>query len=268
MTLAAQLDTLRRQQTSDRLIRRDRAASRPLLDAGAQEISAQFVTGSGAVNGVYGGNIDYLRNAVLPYEPSEFLCRTYGGRREKHRIPHGNFEMRRLSVDEHQRLERLTQPSPWCTVFEQSEHRSADATVAAEDQSAVPVADHDVGGFLSEAYSLLLYFGSLAGSRRTRRTNPREGDDDDQQGESVRPRFKKLELDEALIALFVGTMDANRHVAREELARAHHLIWSTKRFRRKSGEAVGRVIDRMKRLIEEQEPSAVRRRPPGRSRRS
>jgi hypothetical protein len=52
-------------------------------------------------------------------------------------------------------------------------------------------------------------------------------------------------------------MDANRHVAREELAPAHHLIWSTKRFRRKSGEAVGRVIDRMKRLIEEQEPSAV-----------
>jgi tellurite resistance protein len=75
--------------------------------------------------------------------------------------------------------------------------------------------------------------------------------------ESVRPRRKKLELDEALIAIFIGAMDANRHVAREELARAHHLIWSTKRFRRKSGETVGRLIDRMKRLLEEQERSDV-----------
>lgn len=35
------------------------------------------------------------------------------------------------------------------------------------------------------------------------------------------------------------------------------LIWSTKRFRRKSGESVGRLIDRMKRLAEEQDPSVV-----------
>ena len=74
---------------------------------------------------------------------------------------------------------------------------------------------------------------------------------------SVRPRLEKLDLDEALIALFIGAMDANRHVAREELARAHHLIWSTKRFRRKSGETVGRLIARMKKLLEEQEPAAV-----------
>ena len=70
-------------------------------------------------------------------------------------------------------------------------------------------------------------------------------------------RIKKLHLDEALIALIIGAMNANDHVAREELARAHHLIWSTKRFRRKSGETVGRLIDRMKRLLEEQERSAV-----------
>lgn len=74
---------------------------------------------------------------------------------------------------------------------------------------------------------------------------------------SARPRRNGLELDEALIALFIGAMDANDHVAREELARAHHLIWSTKRFRRKSGETVGRLIDRMKRLLEEQEATAV-----------
>lgn len=73
----------------------------------------------------------------------------------------------------------------------------------------------------------------------------------------VRPRLKRLELDEALIALFIGAMDANHHVAWEELAGAHHLIWSTKRFRQKLGETVGRLIDRMKRLLEEQESSAV-----------
>ena len=74
---------------------------------------------------------------------------------------------------------------------------------------------------------------------------------------SAGSRVNRLELDEALIALFIGAMNANAHVAREELARAHHLIWSTKRFRRKSGETVGRLIDRMKRLLEEQEPAAV-----------
>jgi tellurite resistance protein len=74
----------------------------------------------------------------------------------------------------------------------------------------------------------------------------------------VRPKSAKpLDADEALIALFIGAMNANDHVAREELARAHHLIWSTRRFRRKSGETVGRLIDRMKRLLEEQDPAAV-----------
>lgn len=74
---------------------------------------------------------------------------------------------------------------------------------------------------------------------------------------SVRPRLKTLELDEALIALFIGAMDANHHVAREELARAHHLIWSTKRFRRKSGETLGRLVGRMKRLVRARVASQV-----------
>jgi hypothetical protein len=69
--------------------------------------------------------------------------------------------------------------------------------------------------------------------------------------------MKKLAPDEALIALFIGAMNANEHVAREELARAHHLIWSTKRFRRKSGETLGRMIARMKRLLEEEDAAAV-----------
>lgn len=72
-----------------------------------------------------------------------------------------------------------------------------------------------------------------------------------------RRAVKALNPDEALIALFIGAMDANDHVARDELARAHHLIWSTRRFRRKSGETVGRLIDRMKSLLEEEDPPAV-----------
>lgn len=70
-------------------------------------------------------------------------------------------------------------------------------------------------------------------------------------------RRRTLKLDEALIALFIGAMNANEHVAREELARAHHLIWSTRRFRGKSGETVGRLIDRMKRLLEDENAEAV-----------
>jgi tellurite resistance protein len=72
-----------------------------------------------------------------------------------------------------------------------------------------------------------------------------------------RPRARKLQLDEALIALFIGAMNANDHVSREELARAHHLIWSARRFRRKSGDTVNRLVDRMKTLVEEGEPAAV-----------
>lgn len=73
----------------------------------------------------------------------------------------------------------------------------------------------------------------------------------------ARARARTLGLDEALIALFIGAMNANDHVAREELARAHHLIWSTKHFRRKSGETVGRLIDRVKRILEDEDPAAV-----------
>jgi len=58
-----------------------------------------------------------------------------------------------------------------------------------------------------------------------------------------------LGLDEALIALFIGAMNANDHVAADEAARAHHLIWSTRRFRRKSGETVGRLIEQMRDFV-------------------
>jgi tellurite resistance protein len=61
----------------------------------------------------------------------------------------------------------------------------------------------------------------------------------------------RLSVDEAFLAILIGAMDANRHVSREELARAHHIIWSMKRFRRKSGERVGRLIEAMRTAVEE-----------------
>jgi tellurite resistance protein len=70
-------------------------------------------------------------------------------------------------------------------------------------------------------------------------------------------RRETLSLDEALIALFIGGMNANDHVAPDEAARAHHLIWSTRRFRRKSGESVGRLIEDMGSFVGESDTRVV-----------
>jgi tellurite resistance protein len=59
-----------------------------------------------------------------------------------------------------------------------------------------------------------------------------------------------LTLDQALIALMIAAMNANEHVSAEEAARAHHTIWSMRRFRRKSGEAVGRLIATVRKRLE------------------
>jgi tellurite resistance protein len=64
-------------------------------------------------------------------------------------------------------------------------------------------------------------------------------------------------VDDAFIAILIGAMDANRHVSREEAARAHHIIWSMKRFRRKSGDRVNRTIEKMRSLIESEGASSV-----------
>lgn len=71
------------------------------------------------------------------------------------------------------------------------------------------------------------------------------------------PAVAALTLDEALVALFIGAMNANDHVAPDEAARAHHLIWSTRRFRRRSGETVGRLIQQMKALAEQSDARAL-----------
>lgn len=66
-----------------------------------------------------------------------------------------------------------------------------------------------------------------------------------------------LTVDQAVIAVLIAAMDANQHVSPEEAARAHHIIWSMRRFRRKSGETVDRLIETVRDRIEEDVMSAV-----------
>lgn len=72
-----------------------------------------------------------------------------------------------------------------------------------------------------------------------------------------RRRPVRLGLDQALVALFIGAMNANGHVAADEAARAHHLIWSTRRFRGRSGDAVGKLIEDMRALLEREDADTV-----------
>lgn len=64
-------------------------------------------------------------------------------------------------------------------------------------------------------------------------------------------------IDEALLVLLLGAMDANKHVSPDEGARAHHLIWSTRRFRRKSGDVVNALIERARARLETPDSFAV-----------
>lgn len=61
---------------------------------------------------------------------------------------------------------------------------------------------------------------------------------------------RALDADDALLALLIAAMAASGHVSPAELARAHNIIWSMRRFRSRSGETVGRKIDRMRTLVE------------------
>lgn len=65
------------------------------------------------------------------------------------------------------------------------------------------------------------------------------------------------DADDAFMALLIASMDASGHVSPEEAARAHHIIWSMRRFRHRSGEAVGRRIERMRTLIEKHGAASV-----------
>lgn len=52
-------------------------------------------------------------------------------------------------------------------------------------------------------------------------------------------------------------MMANDNVAPEESERAHHITWSMRRFRRRSGDTVGRLIERVRERIVSEGPAAV-----------
>ena len=74
----------------------------------------------------------------------------------------------------------------------------------------------------------------------------------------ARPRgAKKLDADEAFLALLIAAMDASGHASVAEAARAHNIIWSMGRFRRRSGETVGRKIDRARRRVEAEGAASV-----------
>ena len=61
----------------------------------------------------------------------------------------------------------------------------------------------------------------------------------------------RLSADQAMIAVLIAAMDANEHVSREEAWRAHHIIWSMRRFRARAGEEVDLLIDTVRtRMVE------------------
>lgn len=71
----------------------------------------------------------------------------------------------------------------------------------------------------------------------------------------ARPRA--LSGDQAIVAILIAAMLANDHVAPDESERAHQLIWSMRRFRRRSGETVGRLIEQMRARVSADGPGAV-----------
>lgn len=55
-------------------------------------------------------------------------------------------------------------------------------------------------------------------------------------------RSRPLTTDQALLAVLLAAANANQHVSPAEAERAYHIIWFMRRFRRKSGDAVDRLI--------------------------
>lgn len=70
-------------------------------------------------------------------------------------------------------------------------------------------------------------------------------------------RKRPLTLDHAVIAVLVAAMEANQHVSRDEAERAHHIIWSMRRFRRKPAELVNRSIEEVRSRMEQDGPDAI-----------
>lgn len=64
-------------------------------------------------------------------------------------------------------------------------------------------------------------------------------------------RLRRLDADAAFLAVVIGAMDASGHVSATEAARAHDILWATRRFRHRDGDEVGLEIERTKTLIEQ-----------------
>jgi tellurite resistance protein len=77
-------------------------------------------------------------------------------------------------------------------------------------------------------------------------------------GRTARKR-QRLTQDQAVIAVLIAAMDANQHVSREEAWRAHHIIWSMRRFRHRQGEQVDRLIDSVRTRMEREGTPALLR---------
>jgi tellurite resistance protein len=71
-----------------------------------------------------------------------------------------------------------------------------------------------------------------------------------------RPRGR-LTIDQALIAVMIASMEANGHTSPEEAQRAHHMIWSMRRFRHRDGEDVDELIDTVRERMEQSGIDAV-----------
>ena len=66
-----------------------------------------------------------------------------------------------------------------------------------------------------------------------------------------------LDTDDAYIAVLLAAMDASGHTSADEAERAHHIIWSTRRFRDRDGAEIDERIERVRALMAEQGTAPV-----------
>jgi tellurite resistance protein len=92
-------------------------------------------------------------------------------------------------------------------------------------------------------------------SATSKSTKPRKSQKRRRVSAPARPRT--LTADQAIVAILIASMLANDHLSADEGERAHQLIWSMRRFRRKSGETVGRVIEQMRSRVASEGTAAV-----------
>ena len=72
-----------------------------------------------------------------------------------------------------------------------------------------------------------------------------------------RARPYDLDTDDAFVAVLIAAMDASGHASPAEAERAHHIIWSMRRFHDREGGDVERRIERMRTLIGEHGAAAI-----------